>query len=175
MILVVGIIRDIKLFARIQNGTLLVQLGWISTSCCLIRRWVCQAPQKMIICCFNDIMTLPETNSSHLKIGFPKRKLIFQPSIFSCENVSFVEGNQLPTSTKQPSPEAFPSRSREVFGYDLHGTWPSNLEGPGGVTQVETPAAFKGPTGGGRKGKPPKTTMNRFVWRCLMVIILGQL
>ena len=25
--------------------------------------------------------TLPETNSSHLKIGHPKRKLVFQPSI----------------------------------------------------------------------------------------------
>ena len=28
--------------------------------------------------------TLPETNSSHLKIGHPKRKLVFQPSIFRC-------------------------------------------------------------------------------------------
>ena len=27
----------------------------------------------------------------HLKIGHPKRKLIFQPSIFRCENVSFRE------------------------------------------------------------------------------------
>ena len=26
--------------------------------------------------------TLPETNSSHLKIGHPKRKLVLQPSIF---------------------------------------------------------------------------------------------
>ena len=29
--------------------------------------------------------TLPETNSSHLKLGHPKRKLVFQPSIFRCE------------------------------------------------------------------------------------------
>ena len=35
--------------------------------------------------------TLPETNSSHLKICLPKRKLVFQPSIFRC-NVSFREG-----------------------------------------------------------------------------------
>ena len=28
------------------------------------------------------LLTLPETNSSHLKIGFPKRKVVFQPSIF---------------------------------------------------------------------------------------------
>ena len=27
-------------------------------------------------------VTLPETNSSHLKIGFPKRKVVFQPSVF---------------------------------------------------------------------------------------------
>ena len=35
--------------------------------------------------------TLPETNSSHLKMGHPKRKLVFQPSIFRCY-VSFKEG-----------------------------------------------------------------------------------
>ena len=35
--------------------------------------------------------TLPETNSSHLKIGLPKRKLIFQPQWFRCY-VSFREG-----------------------------------------------------------------------------------
>ena len=28
------------------------------------------------------VSTLPETNSSHLKIGHPKRKIVFQPSIF---------------------------------------------------------------------------------------------
>ena len=58
--------------------------------------------------------TLPETNSSPLKIGHPKRKLVFQPSIFRCEllvsgrvnstihfsgafAVSFRECNQLRT------------------------------------------------------------------------------
>ena len=30
-------------------------------------------------------ITLPETNSSPLKIGLPKRKIVFQPSIFRCE------------------------------------------------------------------------------------------
>ncbi len=35
--------------------------------------------------------TLPETNSSPLKIGLPKRKVVFQPSIFRCY-VSFREG-----------------------------------------------------------------------------------
>ena len=29
--------------------------------------------------------TLPETNSSPLKIGLPKRNIVFQPSIFRCE------------------------------------------------------------------------------------------
>ena len=35
--------------------------------------------------------TLPETNSSPLKMGHPKRKLVFQPSIFR-DYVSFREG-----------------------------------------------------------------------------------
>ena len=38
--------------------------------------------------------TLSETNSSHLKIGHPKRKLLFQPFIFRCY-VGFREGNFL--------------------------------------------------------------------------------
>ncbi len=37
-------------------------------------------------------VTLPETNSSPLKIGHPKRKLVLKPSIFRFENVSFREG-----------------------------------------------------------------------------------
>ena len=40
----------------------------------------------------NKWCTLPETNSSPLKIGHPKRKLVFQPSI-SRGYVSFREGN----------------------------------------------------------------------------------
>ena len=35
--------------------------------------------------------TLPETNSSPLKIGFPKKKVVFQTSNFRCY-VSFREG-----------------------------------------------------------------------------------
>ena len=35
--------------------------------------------------------TLPETNSSHLKLGHPKRKLVFQPCIFRGE-VLLVSG-----------------------------------------------------------------------------------
>ena len=37
--------------------------------------------------------TLPETNSSPLKISLPNRKVVFQPSIFR-GYVSFREGNQ---------------------------------------------------------------------------------
>ena len=39
-------------------------------------------------------ITLPETNKSHLKIGFPKRTLIniFQPSILRGELLVFREG-----------------------------------------------------------------------------------
>ncbi len=37
---------------------------------------------KTKMCIFD---TLPETNSLHLIIGFSKRKVIFQPSIFRCE------------------------------------------------------------------------------------------
>ena len=33
----------------------------------------------------NTRYTLPKTNSSPLKIGHPKRKIVFQPSIFRCE------------------------------------------------------------------------------------------
>ena len=42
---------------------------------------------------YNYSITLPKINSSHLQIGHPKRKLVFKPSIFRCENVSFREGN----------------------------------------------------------------------------------
>ena len=38
-------------------------------------------------------ITLPETNSSHLKIDLPKGNAIFQPAIFRCY-VSFREGSQ---------------------------------------------------------------------------------
>jgi len=40
---------------------------------------------------FEKVFTLPETNSSPLKIGIPNRKYIFQPSIFR-GHVSFREG-----------------------------------------------------------------------------------
>ena len=41
-------------------------------------------------------LTLPETNSLHLKIDHPKRKLVFQTSIFRCY-VSFRECKRIKT------------------------------------------------------------------------------
>ncbi len=41
--------------------------------------WVCRDASQ------NYGVTLPETNSSPLKIGHPKRKLVFQPTIFRCK------------------------------------------------------------------------------------------
>ena len=52
--------------------------------------WIC-AVVKII---FFRRSTLPETNSSPLKIGHLKRKLVFQPSIFR-GYVSFREGQRL--------------------------------------------------------------------------------
>ena len=40
------------------------------------------------------VYTIPKTNSSPLKMSHPKRKLVFQPSIFSCY-VSFREGSDI--------------------------------------------------------------------------------
>ena len=55
---------------------------------------------------YNNITTtknLPETNSWPMKIGLPKWKLIFQPSIFRCENVGFRDGtSHLPWLTSIP-------------------------------------------------------------------------
>ena len=47
--------------------------------------------------------TLPETNSSSLKIGLPKRKIIFQPSNLRCY-VSFREGNLPQKESISPRP-----------------------------------------------------------------------
>ena len=48
--------------------------------------------------------TLLKTNSSPLKIGFPKRKLVFQPSIFRCKNVSFINCKGHPSIPPLVSP-----------------------------------------------------------------------
>ena len=47
--------------------------------------WIQYSGYVYIINFAYKIYTLPETNSSPLKIGHPKRKFVFQPSIFRCE------------------------------------------------------------------------------------------
>ena len=85
--------------------------------------------------------TLPETNSSHLKIGHPKRKLIFQPSIFGCELLvsgrvmyehmfffqgrRYMNGNLIPILRSRRMPcIATRINRRQIQGMNLWGaTW----------------------------------------------------
>ena len=65
----------------------------------------------------HSLFTPPETNSSPLKIGHPKRKLVFQPSIFRCY-VSFREGNDsIPKN---------PDLSRKIVGLMVETSHPQN-------------------------------------------------
>ena len=60
-------------------------------------------------CCWSKpSVTLPETNSSPLKIGHPKRKLLFQPSIFR-GYISFREGIFLKSSCVSFFPATYSS------------------------------------------------------------------
>ena len=59
------------------------------TATCFV--WGGLQRNMQIIKLYQIDITLPETNSSPLKIGHPKRKLVFQPSIFG-SYVSFREG-----------------------------------------------------------------------------------
>ena len=64
-------------------------------------------------------ITLPETNSLPLKIGHPKRKLVFQPSIFRCY-VSFREGNGFWTPIHEGfGSDDFPSSKRWCSVFQL--------------------------------------------------------
>ena len=76
----------------------------------------------------NWIVTLSETNSLQLAGSHPKRKLVFQPSIFRCKlTVSFREGNQLnwhltigmvlPSSWTPVSPTGRLQNSALFFGW----------------------------------------------------------
>ena len=87
------------------------------------------------------LLTLPKTNSSPLKISYPKKKLVFQPSIFRCELL--VSGylvwpfilNQWTTATAEhllhdpsrpPSARAF-AHSRRGPPWLTGPQWRSNL------------------------------------------------
>ena len=56
--------------------------------------------------------TLPETNSSPLKIGHPKRKLVFQPSIFQVL-LLLVSGS---VTSYAPSKYVWPTKNPKVNG-----------------------------------------------------------
>ena len=59
--------------------------------------------------------TLPETNSSHLKIGLSKRKVIFQPSIFRCKLL--VQGGEFPSLTYMKNNDMLAIKSDERGPY----------------------------------------------------------
>ena len=59
-----------------------------------LRYFTWKPPSSAPPCRFNytQRITLPETNGSPLKIGLPQRNVVFPPSIFRGEHVSFGEG-----------------------------------------------------------------------------------
>jgi len=61
------------------------------------------------------VYTLPETNSSPQKIGLPKRKVVFQPSIFR-GYVSFREGTFNPP--KLPECKEI-GHTLSIWGYEI--------------------------------------------------------
>ncbi len=69
--------------------------------------------------------TLPETNNSHLKIGHPNRKLVFQPSIFT-GYVSFREGkSKWESSPSRDEHEKYFETTTQRFSVVLNG--PKNM------------------------------------------------
>ena len=57
--------------------------------------------------------------ASHLKSYLPKRQLIFQPSIFRCEHVSFREGNLNEKKQFQTQPKSYPTNWTQSNPTDL--------------------------------------------------------
>ena len=62
---------------RITTSMEEVGLLWMNMIDIEPRRNICRDTSKLRV-------PFPKTDSSSLKIGFPKRKLVFQPSIFRC-------------------------------------------------------------------------------------------
>ena len=64
--------------------------------------------KKSMVCgCLEEKRTPPKTNSSHLKVGQNQEetKVVFQPSIFRCENaVSLQARSNLSKEKKLPAP-----------------------------------------------------------------------
>ena len=70
-------------------------------------------------------VTFRKTNSSPLKIGVPKRKIVFQPSSFRCENASFREGSVLTVPILMESLERFGTHRLGFFQLSLSPWWGS--------------------------------------------------
>ncbi len=84
--------------------------------------WRIEAPTRHAGCCEQFItFTLPETNTSPLKIGLPNRKFMFQPSIFR-GHVSFREAKSQKGSLVKLYP---PSKRSKDLGLiaTLMGRW----------------------------------------------------
>ena len=90
-------------------------------------------------------LTLPETNSSPLKIGLPNRKVVFQPSIFQGAKLLLVSG-RVKVSTANTS-RVFPSRG----GLPSSPTLKGEVEGP---RLSCSGATISNPTKGKGKGGP---------------------
>ncbi len=83
-------LQELLAGARCHEAILSLQAGALEVQCGLNNSDVMRNLEKRW-------STPPETNrTSPLKIGRnPNRKVVFQPSIFRCENVSFREGRHL--------------------------------------------------------------------------------
>ena len=64
-------------------------------------------------CCFLFEITPPKTNSLPPKIGLPKRKLVFQPSIFTCELL--VSGSVVGKKHAHPKLDLFHRPSKYII------------------------------------------------------------
>ncbi len=84
--------------------------------------------------------TLPETNSSHLKIGHPKKETGIPTIHFQVRTVSFRESNF--TSTESPSLEDYIVRNPETQGSPPR----TRRSGRGGIS-VAMPHSLKKKTG----------------------------
>ena len=72
--------------------------------------------------------TLPETNSSHLKIGFPKIKVIFQTHQFSGAMNMLVVGSEVPHEfTWQEKRREYRTKTTQIFGFNMLNFWVGNL------------------------------------------------
>ena len=69
-----------------------------------IRKIISQTSSFLFKILISRVYVFPETNSSPLKIGHPKRKLVFQPSIFRCKLL--VLGRVTHSTRKNAKPEA---------------------------------------------------------------------